>query len=158
MILIHLLFLLWYVICTNRSVQSSPASVKQVLTIYINHSRIRFLELTSTGVYEESWPWPVWGSNPRSRGGKADTLAIRPPLPLNFYIYIYLLFLSDLWYERVFFIFMHRNVWMYFVNGNNDFALYMLSLVYMSWFLFSFCVILSFISCCYIAMYVHYAK
>ena len=55
---------------------------KQVLATYINHSRVRFLEQTSTGV--------VWGNMVVTRVGfeptiprlRGDTLSIRPLLPL----------------------------------------------------------------------------
>ena len=51
--------------------------IKQVLTTYLNHESASWNlpELVSN---EESWSWPVWGSNPRSRGCEADTLSIRP--------------------------------------------------------------------------------
>ena len=59
--------------------------MKQVLTTYLNHSRVRFLEPTMVS-YEESWSWPLWDSNSRSRGCEADNLSIWPSLPFLVFI------------------------------------------------------------------------
>ena len=65
--------------------------MKQVFTTYLDHSRGRFLEPTSTGV---TWGiMIVYGSNPRSRGCEADTFPIRPPLPF--------LWLDKRWQSRI---------------------------------------------------------
>ena len=57
--------------------------VKQVLKIYLNHSRVRFLEATSTGVIRENMIVTlVWVTNPRCQGCGADTLSLRPMLTL----------------------------------------------------------------------------
>ena len=59
------------------------SNVKQVLASNLNHTRVRFWNQPVLASYEESWSWPMWGLNPRCQSYEADTLSIRPPLPLN---------------------------------------------------------------------------
>ena len=53
----------------------------------LNHSRVYFLEPTSTGiVWRNMLQWPWWGLNPRSLGREADTLTTRPLRPLTIFL------------------------------------------------------------------------
>ena len=58
--------------------------VKQILTTYLSHSRVCFLESTSISVnYKESWPWPSVGLKAIPLGRETDTLTTWLLLPLE---------------------------------------------------------------------------